>query len=67
MEYLANEVDQKAVNAAVKIKISLDRRLDKYQPNCKEKDKIRSLTNDLARLISNMNFEAYNQYLQRIR
>lgn len=49
-------MDVKRVNAAVKIKIALDRRGNNNK-----------LWNDLSRLIKGMTNEEYNEYVKRIR
>ena len=54
------EVDQKKVNAAVRIRLTLDRM---YGVVSKRKDKLK---HDLTRLVDSMNFYELKQYNQRI-
>jgi len=55
-------ISTQRVNAAVKIKISLDRHgLEHMSP------KIRSLRLDLGRLLNEMTLKEFNEYQKRIR
>lgn len=57
--------DQRRVNAAVRIRLSLLRR-ERRRKEPKASPRELELRQDLDRLIKGMNYEEYNQYLRRI-
>ena len=66
-EELKNNANINKLNAAVKVRISLDRRQAKKIITEKDKEKVISLCKDLKRLTEGMSFNEYTEYIKRIK